>query len=207
MQLKSASFKKYRLLKDCTIKFSVDVEKPLTVIRGENGFGKTTILDALRWAFYGNDVLAPTYKLTDQSDISKNPAVVEVEVIFSHYRLKQKAGGTQSLDDVDYRLVRTVRETPTQSDRADRGQDNLSLFERNKGRWELLEAGAELILRRMLPLTVKDIFFLDGDKALTIVEAGDVGLRRERTRLAATEMLDIELIDTASRRVREAIAE
>ena len=53
MQLKSASFKKYRLLKDCTIKFSVDTRKPLTVIRGENGFGKTTILDALRWAFYG----------------------------------------------------------------------------------------------------------------------------------------------------------
>ena len=207
MQLKSASFKKYRLLKDCTIKFSVNTKRPLTVIRGENGFGKTTILDALRWAFYGNDVLAPTYKLTDQSDISKNPAVVEVEVIFSHYRLNQKAGGTQSLDDVDYRLVRTVRETPTQNDRADRAKDNLSLFEKNKGRWELLEAGAELILRRMLPLTVKDIFFLDGDKALTFVEAGDVGLRRERTRLAATEMLDIELIDTASRRVREAIGE
>ena len=36
---------------------SCDPERPLTVIRAENGSGKTTFLRALRWGFYGEKSL------------------------------------------------------------------------------------------------------------------------------------------------------
>ena len=32
---------------------SIDPERPLTVLRAENGSGKTTFLRALRWGMYG----------------------------------------------------------------------------------------------------------------------------------------------------------
>ena len=37
---------------------SIDADKPLTVIRAENGSGKTTFLRALRWGMYGEKGLA-----------------------------------------------------------------------------------------------------------------------------------------------------
>ena len=41
-----------------TIQFSTDTEKNVTVIRGENGTGKTTLLNAFYWCFYG-DITPP----------------------------------------------------------------------------------------------------------------------------------------------------
>ena len=35
------------------IKFSTDVKQNITVIHGENGSGKTTILNAFKYCFYG----------------------------------------------------------------------------------------------------------------------------------------------------------
>ena len=37
--------------------FSINPEKKLTVIRAENGFGKTTLHAAFRWAIFGKEGL------------------------------------------------------------------------------------------------------------------------------------------------------
>ena len=44
MMIKSVHILRFKLLRDVTIHFSVDPERPLTVIRGENGSGKTSLL-------------------------------------------------------------------------------------------------------------------------------------------------------------------
>ena len=43
----------FRIYKSPKIEFSVDEKKNVTVIKGDNGTGKTTILSAFSWAFYG----------------------------------------------------------------------------------------------------------------------------------------------------------
>ena len=50
-------FTNFRLLRDLELDFSVEPNKPLTVIRAENETGKTTILNALQWVLFGDDGL------------------------------------------------------------------------------------------------------------------------------------------------------
>ena len=92
MIFKEASFKNFRLLSDVHISFSTDEDKPLTVIRGENGFGKTTLLDALRWAFYGESSLDSDYKIADSNQLSqRNRVQVSVEVWLEAHSLDRDA--------------------------------------------------------------------------------------------------------------------
>ena len=57
IQLRRAHFTNFRLLKDIEIEFSTSFDQPLTVIRAENDTGKTTLLNALGWALFGDDAL------------------------------------------------------------------------------------------------------------------------------------------------------
>jgi DNA sulfur modification protein DndD len=54
MIIKSIILCNYRLYEGKnTIKFHQDDEKPIYLISGENGFGKTTFLHSLIWCLYG----------------------------------------------------------------------------------------------------------------------------------------------------------
>ena len=48
----------FRVYGEIKIICSTDSEKNVTVIKGDNGTGKTTMLSAFHWAFYG-DVIEP----------------------------------------------------------------------------------------------------------------------------------------------------
>lgn len=43
----------FRIYKSSKIEFSVDTDKNVTIIKGDNGTGKTTMLSAFSWVFYG----------------------------------------------------------------------------------------------------------------------------------------------------------
>ncbi len=54
MKFKSIRMKNFMRYKgDVTIEFSTDPEKNVTIILGDNSFGKTTIAQAFRWGLYG----------------------------------------------------------------------------------------------------------------------------------------------------------
>ena len=55
MRLNSVHITNFKLLEDIEISFSTEPARPLTVIRAENGSGKTSILQALRWAMWGEE--------------------------------------------------------------------------------------------------------------------------------------------------------
>ena len=57
MKIVAARIHNFKLLRSIDLSFGVNRGKPLTVIRAENGSGKTSTLQALRWALYGKDVL------------------------------------------------------------------------------------------------------------------------------------------------------
>ena len=205
---KEASFKNFRLLSDVHVSFSTDEDKPLTVIRGENGFGKTTLLDALRWAFYGEPSLDPDYKISNSNQMSQHKSILaSVEVVFAAEQLARKGDGSSYHKRVDYKIKRVVREELDKRERAVRGDESFSLYEKVKGRWQPITDGPEVLIRDLLPEALMDVFFIDGDKALTFVDKGDVGERRSRIRAAATEMLEVEVIENAIDRVTRSISE
>lgn len=56
MILDKVIIKNFRQYKDVTIDFAKDKDKPFTIIRGNNGTGKTTLLNALSWCLYGYEI-------------------------------------------------------------------------------------------------------------------------------------------------------
>ncbi len=71
---------------ECSITFSSDKDKNVTLIYAENGVGKTTLLNALLWCFYGET----TSRFEKKEDILNYDAKKEgrtlasVEVLFEH---------------------------------------------------------------------------------------------------------------------------
>src|SRR5690554_656931 len=56
-----------------TITLSTDEKKNVTVIRGENGVGKTALLNSIKWAFFGDF----TDNFRNPADLINNTALAQ----------------------------------------------------------------------------------------------------------------------------------
>ncbi len=118
MKFKKMQLTNFRQFKDkVTIDFSTDKEKNVTVIIGDNGTGKTTLLQAFNWCFYNNlsGLENPTKLLNDnklaEMDIGDD-CEVEVLIEFEHldrtytcknYKTYQKTG------EKDYKCIESMQ--------------------------------------------------------------------------------------------------
>ena len=154
MRLESAHIKNFRLLEDVELDFSTDPTSPLTVIRAENGSGKTSILHALRWAMYGERGIPSKMRLTSTAIPASTSVTVEVRVEFT---ISDRNSGSES----QYRLIRTVEETPKTGDEFTRSHERERLLQlTDKGEVEIVE-GREGTIATMLPPNLADIFFYE----------------------------------------------
>ena len=109
---------------ESTISFATDEVKNVTLIYAENGVGKTTLLNALLWCFYGET----TTRFEKREDIVNHDAVKEgrsvasVEVQFSHndnvYIAKRFAGSGKIYNDERNFIIQRIetgsrKELPT----------------------------------------------------------------------------------------------
>ena len=106
MKLIRAKFQNFRLLRDLRLDFSTSDDKKLTVIRASNESGKTTILNALQWALYGDDALPNKGRghrlFPIDMDVPDGRAIpISVQVDF-----EEMTSGKNL-----YRLIRSVEET------------------------------------------------------------------------------------------------
>ena len=174
MKLIRAEFKNFRLLRDLDLEFSTDSTKKLTVIRAENETGKTTILNGLQWALYGDDGLpgkGRDYRLHpidwEASDGARVPISAQVDFEIPSFR-QSKTRGLITIER-QYRIIRSAYETLDDSGQS-RTSSSVKLF-------ELTDRGSELIespqaqVHDELPPELREIFFTDGDRALSFVEA------------------------------------
>lgn len=206
MKLIRAHFQNYRLLRDLELNFSTDAERKLTVIRAANETGKTTILNALQWALYGDDALpgkGADYRLHpidwDVADGNRVPIIVTVEFEVVKYNRGFETRRS-------YRIVRTAYEE-IQGQQWARSGHGVRLF-------ALTETGAQPIdspesfIREELPPELREVFFTDGDRALSFIEA-EVALstKRDRVQKAIRSLLGLGVIEEAIRHVGKAAAE
>ena len=56
MILNKVFIKNYRQYRDVEIEFAKDKDKNFTIIKGNNGTGKTTLLNSLSWCLYGTEI-------------------------------------------------------------------------------------------------------------------------------------------------------
>lgn len=200
MKIVAARIKNFKLLRKIDLSFSTDSQKPLTVIRAENGSGKTSTLQALRWALYGKDVLDdPLVRLSPADWPDNTLCPISVEIDFIHSAVS-KVDGEMLTSQTNYMLKREVGEQP-EGDKPNRGQERVTLFEKTLPGSEPIDA-AESRLAQMLPKEMIDIFFTDGDAAMTFIspQLSD-NTKRDKVKDAIRSLLGLDLLEKVEKRI------
>ena len=209
MKLLRAGFENFRLLRDLEIEFSSKPDRNLTVIRAANESGKTTILHGLQWALYGDGALpgkGEGFRLHpidwDVSEGKRVPITATVEFELTTYR--RTSGGMRETR-WRYRLVRSTFEDV--DSQAHRSASTVRLFALNETGASPIDA-PESLINDELPPELREVFFTDGDRALSFIEA-DVALstKRGRVQRAIRSLLGLGVIEDAIRHVRKSAAE
>lgn len=210
MKFRRASFKNFRLLRDLEVDFSVEPQKQLTVIRAENETGKTTILNSLQWALFGDEGLPSkgTYRIIPVDwDGSSGAADIIAELEFEHTleRPDGKGGWIESTDI--YLARRTAMEVLQGTNKWNRYDESFQLFQKDGSGYTPVKAG-ELLVKQILGSKLKDLFFTDGDRALSFITSEiPIGEKRKMVREAIRDMLSFEILENAANHVRKALAQ
>ncbi len=199
MKLISAKFQNFRLLRDLRLDFSTSADKKLTVIRASNESGKTTILNALQWALYGDDALADKGRghrlFPIDLDIPEGRAIpISVQVDF-----EKPASELNRNETTRYRLIRSVEET-TEGHRQNSKIELFELTEMGADRMRQPEAWVE---RELLPPNLRQVFFTDGDRALAFIAAGD---KKKQVQEAIQSLLGLDVIESAQDHLKHTIS-
>lgn len=210
MKLIRADFENFRLLRNLTLDFSTDAKRKLTVIRAENETGKTTILNGLQWALYGDKALPDNgqdYRLHpidwDTSNGKRVP--ISVEVDFETTSIRRSSRGLIETNR-RYRIIRSAYETLEGSkwQRSDSAVSLLHLADTGSKPIEPPEAEID----DKLPSDLREVFFTDGDRALSFIEATvSLTTKRERVLKAIRSLLGLGVIDDALKHVKKASSE
>ena len=192
MQLVAAKIKNFKLLENIDLKFSTDPTRPLTVIRAENGSGKTSVLNALMWGLYGTAGLpegAEAVRLT--SSAAPVGQSVEIQVIVEFVR----GDGDEAMT---YTLIRTMTETPTGNDIPDRSAIKLKLYKKTPAGLQEVNGDPNTFISSMLPPRLKSVFFTDGDDVQRFISSASTSGPQGRVREAIQALLGLEKMRTAS---------
>lgn len=194
---------------------STDFERPLTVLRAENGSGKTTFLRAIRWGMYGERGLpgdSARFSLhpawwRPADDGVKTKVTIEFETDGST-RYAAEGNPTATI----YQLVRsvtTIGKPTARDDEPDfrRIHEQTQLMVREgDGAWTPHNAGVDVVVEQLLPWDLRDFFVMDADEAADFVGGSENKVMRrqdviDKTTSAVHSLLGIDVFKDASRRV------
>ena len=157
MKLQHARIRNFKLLRNLDLSFSTHQNAPLTVIRAENGSGKTSVLQALRWALFGTKGLDdPLVRLSPADWPDEEVCTISVEVDFSH-TLASIVGNRVLTKEKHYALKREVIERPI-GDKPNRESERINLYEKKETGSDRIDP-PEALLVQMLPSEMLNIFF------------------------------------------------
>ena len=198
MKILRVHVENFRLLRDVTLEFATGAKQNITVIRAANESGKTTLLTALQWALFGDDALPDSgtkYRLSP-IDISTEPPIpipVSVEV---DYEIPTRAGRTQR-----YRVIRSASEVSKPDGAFHRGRTKVNLFNLTRtGAASLSNPDAHI--RPHLPHDLREVFFTDGDRALSFIE-GSRADQMKRVEGAIRSLLGLVTVESARDHARQ----
>lgn len=210
MRLLRAQFENFRLLRDLTLEFPNDPNRKLTVIRAANESGKTTMLHALQWCLYGDLGLPDKGEGFRLHPIGWNIAAgrrvpITVTIEFEIVKFNKVQGKLKESRN-NYRIIRSAFED-IKGKEWSRQSSTVQLF-------LLSDTGSrpidppEAFINEELPPELREVFFTDGDRALSFIEQ-DVAqsTKRERVQRAIRSLLGLGVIEDALRHVKKAAAE
>lgn len=148
------------------VEFSVDSDKNVTVILGDNTFGKTTLLQAFNWCFYGKvNLLNPEMLLNyDVADRMGNgeTADVEVEIELVHNNRLYSLLRKQTYSKIGGNV------------RGDAPTKKMS-FLKSDGQSEPINPGkVDEVIKSILPEDLSSYFFFDTERVASVSTRKDL---------------------------------
>jgi len=194
MKIKTIFIKNFRQFwKESTLNFSCSNEKNVTVIHGANGSGKTSLLNAFKWCFYGKtDFDTGTENILNEAAIQKATTGDELEivitVIFEHegaiYNASRKAlyrklpnNAVEDLKTVTFKIQKTLESGETIS-------IDTPVSEINK----------------VLPEGLHPYFFFNGERIEKLAGVNESGQIKE----AIKRLMGLKQIERAERHLKKA---
>lgn len=184
MRLTSIQFCNFRQFYGQTPKLELAHQdsKKVTVIHGNNGSGKTTVLNGFTWVLY--EKFTAAFASPDQlvnkraiAEASPNqPITCWVEITFEH-------------GNIHYRMRRTRNATKTETETETgtiEGNSEVTLqFAEPDGRWRSPNPNQspEDIVGRILPVSLHPYFFFDGERIEQIVRSNQKAEIAEATKV------------------------
>lgn len=205
MRINSVEFNNFRIYKgENVLDFDLTGTKNITVVSGENGFGKTTLLMGLVWCLYGKQMerVDAIYKkeIGDKGGYSKY-------IGGSLNRLADQEGEKEfyvsiTFSDVNVPEITSNQVTVKRSfNTLSSGQDKIEILI-DGSRNQLIEdlssdnqKGEEIFIRDyILPLEIAKFFFFDAEKIVALADGNSIEDRRDLS-LAYSEVLGIKKYD------------
>jgi DNA sulfur modification protein DndD len=204
IQLVEARFSNFRLLREVELKFARDAESPVTVIRAENATGKTTVLTALTWALFGDEGIPgrrSSFRLHPIDWIPERDGATCKTTAEVRFVTVDDESGLETT----YDLIRTETEEVSADGGFTVEGKELIIFRKDRSGDEPISNATAFLNNRVLPLTLKDVFFIDGDRALAFIETTDErSAKRDRVERAVRQLLGLDLLESAKRHVDQA---
>ncbi len=164
-----------------------------TIIHGNNGAGKTTILNAFTWVLYEKFTAAFSSEdqLVNKRAIAevkpKVPVECWVELGFEHNNKR-------------YQVRRVCRAYKTEAG-IEQGKSELYLqIAGDDGRWLLPQQLPEDIIGQILPVSLHQYFFFDGERIEQIVRSD----KKSEIAEATKTLLGVEVLNRSIKHLREA---
>ena len=156
MKIEKIKIKNFRqFYGDNELSFSLDDGRNITLIHGENGVGKTALLNAIKWAFF--ETMTSNFRspknLVNNTAKKNGINKCRVEIFFQE-------------EEIQYSLLRMYEEISRKSE--------LRLFKIEGGVSSPALDQPDLIINSFLPKEMAEYFFFQGEGS-NAVEAGNKG--------------------------------
>ncbi|TDN87059.1 DNA sulfur modification protein DndD [Salegentibacter sp. 24] len=184
-----------------SISFSSKDKRNLSIIAGKNGYGKTTLLTSLVWAFYGR-LMAQVEEKYRKDIKSAGGYENYLNDLFNH-QAKINLGDDSNLEDnlcyvkieltdVSIPSIPCERVTITRSYNIKSGEENLEVLIDGAENELTKEVGYEIFINDfILPREIAKFFFFDAEKIVSLAEARSKNELRNLSR-AYSEVLGIK---------------
>lgn len=162
MKINQIKLKNFRQYKDVELYFSGSDEKNITIIRGENGYGKTTLIRAFLWGLYGGK--SSGYKAFDTPLLNRD---VEKELDLMKEATTSVILELQHLDNLYRITTKVVYKKRANGEIFQVDKPTTTILKQEKDNVSMIPiedpATVAQTIQSILNNEIKDYFFYDGE--------------------------------------------